>query len=160
MRAPALYWHFASKEAILFAIIERSFADFHRSLRFTADGPEARLTELVRSYVTFQLEQSPETAVFSSYPALSMLGNILTEEHQDQLRAMQREVYELFKECLTSGAVSGEFRIGDTSVTAFAMISLCEYVNTWAQQGGKRTPREIAAEYVVFALRMAGVAGY
>lgn len=155
IRAPALYWHFASKEAILFAVIDKALVDFLGAITISdAEDATSQMSELVRRYVTYQLERSSEATGYSSLIEIAKNGRVLTPEHELQLRARQREVQHIFKRVLERGQSTSSFDVNDATVTAFALVTLCEHVNTWAHAKGPKQTAEIAEEYVLLALRM------
>ncbi|RVU29019.1 TetR/AcrR family transcriptional regulator [Streptomyces antnestii] len=154
--APALYWHFPSKEAVLFTLIEERLTAFARIVDSQHAAPVQRLADLVRKYVLTQLSASTDAAGYASLVGMAEAAHLLTPEHQDTLRTMQRVTYERFSTTLRDGDTAGDFTLADTSATAFAIIAMCEHVNEWVRPGGRLDPEAVAEEYVVLAWRMAG----
>jgi AcrR family transcriptional regulator len=163
--APALYWHFPSKEAILFALLEQVLDRFTQALETSELDPVPRLSALVRQYVLFQLENRRAAAGFTSMapPTRNDLSHgrsssVLIPEHQDKFVKLQRGVYETFLNTIRDGARSGVFDVPDPVPTTFAIIAMCEHVNEWARPRGRLSPHSIASHYVTLALRMVGAA--
>src|SRR5215831_15114673 len=59
MTPPALYWYFASKQAILHGLLHKALFDFLDSVEADVVGPEAedKLCQFVRAHVKRGLEQ-------------------------------------------------------------------------------------------------------
>lgn len=49
---------------------------------------------------------------------------------------------------LSAGVERGQFRVHDVTVTAFALISMCEQVVNWARPDGRLTAQQIADQLV------------
>ncbi|WP_406635141.1 TetR/AcrR family transcriptional regulator [Amycolatopsis sp. WGS_07] len=154
--AQALYWHFRSKEALVFALVEEPLADFAAAVDNPAPDPADRLSNMVRDYVLYQLARQHDLPGYTSLARVAQSGHILSPEHQATLRKMQHAIYRRYLATLNEGADAGVFRLADPVATAFAIISMCEHVNDWARPEGRLAPAEVAGEYVRLALRMAG----
>lgn len=152
--APALYWHFPSKEAILFALLEQVLDDFTRALETSEVDPVPKLSALVRQYVLFQLEHRLAVAGYASMAAFAQSGSVLTPEHQDKFVKLQRGVYETFLDTIRAGVRSGRFDVPDAVTSTFAIIAMCEHVYEWARPRGRLSPQSIASHHVTLALRM------
>src|SRR6267143_946365 len=71
MEAASLYYHFASKQEILFAILDRTLDDLLHGVGravAAADGPEARLRAAVRFHVLFHTDSQHEAFVSHGDP--------------------------------------------------------------------------------------------
>ncbi|WP_033294522.1 TetR/AcrR family transcriptional regulator [Amycolatopsis jejuensis] len=157
IKAPALYWHFTSKEDILYAIIEDFLKRFLNALAVpeTLDPP-GRLRAVVRRYVQFQLGLRADVMTYSSIVQVAQLDHVLSPEHQRELTRLQREVMEIFRGILRAGVAAGQFRLSDVTVTAFALVSLCEHVVSWARPDGRLSIEDIAGQYADLADRIVG----
>src|SRR5687768_2298102 len=155
--APALYWHFPSKEAILFALLEQVLDRFADALETSEVDPVPRLSALVRQYVLFQLEHRRAVAGYTSMAAFAR--SVLTPEHQEKFVKLQRGVYETFLNTIRAGVRSGRFDVPDAVPTTFAIIAMCEHVYEWARPRGRLSPKSIASHHVTLALRMVGASG-
>ncbi|MBC3190997.1 TetR/AcrR family transcriptional regulator [Pseudonocardia sp. C8] len=158
IKAPALYWHFASKEEILFSIIEDYLARFVDAASVDKDrSPDDRLREMVRNHVLFQLSWRSDVERYEIMIRAAQLGRALTADHRKQITALQRTVLEEYRAILRSGVQAGCFLLDDVTVTAFALITMCEQVVSWYRPEGRLEPAEIAAHYVSLAERMVGM---
>src|SRR5437867_3416128 len=110
MEAASLYYHFRSKQEILFAILDRTLDDLLAGVGravASADGPEARLRAAVRFHVLFHTDSQHEA--FLSHSELRSLT-------QANLRLVltRRDEYErVFRGLLASGVRAGVFQVAD-----------------------------------------------
>lgn len=168
--APSLYWHFKSKEEILFSLIEQ---DLNRFTSIVTENvrdlsPADRVETMARRYILIQLDRRPDppSAVMAGDTGdseaqshrrmlqIAELDHVLTDDHAHRIRNMQRTVYHLFRAALEEGAASGVFSVVDASTVAFAIISLCENVQSWAKPGGRLGPDEICDQYTILIRKM------
>ena len=155
---PALYWHFASKEEILFRLIERPLTAFVATIVSTEEEPSPRYADLVRRYARFQVAKENDLEGYSALVSIAEAGHLLKEEHRQRLSALNREVYDRFLAVLVEGAERGEFDLVDPVTTAFSVIAMCEHVQRWAKAQGRLRAEDIVEQCVALALRMAGAA--
>lgn len=150
MEAASLYYHFGSKQEILFAILDRTLdglLDGVERAVAAADGPEARLRAAVRFHVLFHVHRRHEA--FLSHSELRSLG-------QANLRRVlaRRDEYErVFRSLLTAGVRAGLFQVPDVRLTAMAILTMCTGVATWFLHGGRLAPESIADRYVELIAR-------
>lgn len=153
---PALYWHFSSKEEILFRLIESPLADFVATIVSEETDPLLRYAELARQYATFQITEENDLEGYAALVSIAEAGHLLTAEHRAQLSALHRQVYERFVGVLVEGAERGQFDLIDPVTTTFAVIAMCEHVHQWARPRGRLSGEQIVEQCVALALRMAG----
>src|SRR5256712_8837471 len=150
MEAASLYYHFASKQEILFAILDRTLDDLLAGVgRAVAavEGPEARLRAAVRFHVLFHTDSQHEAF---------LSGSELRSLTQANLRLVltRRDEYErVFPGLLTSGVRVGVFQVSDVRLTAMAILTMCTGVATWFSDDGRLAPEAIADRYVEMILR-------
>jgi AcrR family transcriptional regulator len=155
---PALYWHFSSKDEIYYTAIDQFLKDFINHVRgaITSTDPANRLAELVTAHVTWQLEQADIASAFATSVGMRQLVAELPPGQRDTLVELQRGYVTNFRDVLIQGNEHGVFDVEDISVTAFGILSMCEYVHTWYNPEGPLNPADVAERYVKLALRMAG----
>jgi len=145
MEAASLYYHFASKQEILFAILDRTLDDLLAGVGravASADGPEARLRAAVRFHVLFHTDSQHEA--FLSHSELRSL----TQANLRLVLARRDEYERVFRGLLASGARAGVFQVSDVRLTAMAILTMCTGVATWFSDGGRLAPEAIADRYV------------
>ncbi|QSE72526.1 TetR/AcrR family transcriptional regulator [Rhodococcus sp. PSBB049] len=168
--APSLYWHFSSKEEILFSLIEQDLDRFITTITENVRDLSAadRVETMVRRYILIQLDRRPaspsavidgdagasEALSYIRMLQIAELDHVLTDDHARQIRNMQRTVYHLFKAALEEGSATGAFNVEDASTVAFAIITLCENVQSWAKPGGRLGPDEICDQYTTLIRKM------
>jgi len=160
MTAPALYWYFRSKEAILVAFLEHTIADliqFVRSLVHSSD-PRERLWEFMHAYVLWQLQQQELSAAYERIHALGHLRNSLPDKQRRRVTALEREFYGFFRD-LVAHANGGALRPGEVASITFGLIGMVEHLISWFRPTGRLSVRQIATQYANLAVAMATAAG-
>ena len=139
IKAPGLYSHFESKEAILTAAMARALRSFLVFVAVPAVGDAAPLEGLVRRHVRFQLENSRLARTNDMLLASESSLSVITPEARSILRHAQRVYFETLREQVA--------RLGapDTSasVVAFSVLSVCDGVNSWYRSGGSLSASDI-----------------
>jgi AcrR family transcriptional regulator len=121
MEAASLYYHFRSKQEILFAILDRTLDDLLAGVGravASADGPEARLRAAVRFHVLFHTDSQHQA--FLSHSELRSL----TQANLRMVLTRRDEYERVFRGLLASGARAG----GGTRATGMPLGS------AWAPQ--------------------------
>lgn len=159
IKAPALYWYFASKEELLYATIAEDLDRFIVTVVPAGDDrdPTEALASFAHRYVLFQLDWQEGGIAFSSMARVAEIKHVLTGPHLQHLVDLQRLVLDGARAVLNAGVERGVFRVHDVTVTAFALISMCEQVVNWARPDGRLTAEQIADRFVELAIRMVGI---
>ena len=154
----ALYQHFPSKEAILFAYLEDRIDQVTVAVGravAAARSPRERLLAYVRTQVLDSLRLSgvrDGVAIFGLAHLFSRLG---PRQRQTIGERMRRHVTTL-RDILAEGVESGHFRAGlDLTPTAYAILTMCDVVTVWFRPDGRLAPEAVAGLYADLALRMA-----
>lgn len=161
MSAPSLYHHFPSKAALLFAVLEDNQRDFLSAMAAAVAeagaDPVRQLEALVRAHVRFQIEKIEYARVYDrTFLGMGPLVQALSDQQRDRMRELQRSHTENVRRILRSGVQARVFAIGDVTVTAFAIISICDGVISWYRADGRLGVDAIADRYRELALRLAG----
>ncbi|MEN2509886.1 TetR/AcrR family transcriptional regulator [Gordonia polyisoprenivorans] len=158
---PALYWYFPSKEELYVSVIEQAMRDFveYVGQSLTDDDPVFRLSQLVRAHVTWQLQQADVALAFDMTVGLRSLSSEIPKERLDPIFKMELQYVEEVRSILRSGVEAELFRVDDVKTTAFAIITLCEYVTSWYKHGGELSIPAVANRYEGLVRRMVGAAG-
>ena len=150
MEAPSLYYHFPSKQHILFAILDRTLDDLLDGLRravAAAEGPADRLRAAIRFHVLFHTCRRQEA--FVSHSELRSL----TPANLRRIVARRDEYERVFRDLLAAGARSGALHVPDAKLAAMAILTLCTGVATWFSDHGRLAPEAIAERYVELTMR-------
>jgi AcrR family transcriptional regulator len=139
MSPGAIYWHFSSKADVLASFLESSLKEFVGVIETNVVGvtPTERLQQLVRQHVRFVLADRDTQEVYNSLFGWNQLANHLTRAQRAKILVWQRRHVALVRNILQMGVASNEFRQLDITPTAFAIISLCDYVITWYRADGR-----------------------
>jgi AcrR family transcriptional regulator len=155
IEAGSLYYHFPSKQEILFDNFARTMDDLIDGLRRageSATDPKARLSAAVRFHVLFHVERQNE-AIISHTEIRS-----LTNENRATIIA-KRDLYErMFCDLLAAGIEAGQFRSTDIRLTAIAILTMCSGVSDWFAENGRLSAETVADQYEAIVLRMVGAA--
>ena len=144
IKAPGLYSHFPSKEAILSEAMIRALADFlnYVGLPSEAATPQARLEETVRRHVLFQVQHLARARSNDLLLDSEAIGRFLPPNEHALLVRAQRTYHDLVRSRIEAVLPAGS-RI-DPAVATFAVTNLCDRVTSWYKPGGRLSPDEVA----------------
>lgn len=151
----SLYHHFASKEEILYRIVQYGSGEFFAGLlpHLEADGishPE-RLDRFVRAYITDAQPRRYAIAVLFRDMAH------LSPDHFVELQAVRRNFQQAVQRFLADGVAAGAFSVPDTKVAGIAILDLLKGVDAWIREPGRLGRRQVADTYAVLILQLMGV---
>jgi AcrR family transcriptional regulator len=145
----SIYYHFASKEELLFSIMTSTMGDLTAHLQGNlarTRGMAERMRAAVRSHVGFHLEHQKETFIASS----ELRG--LSQSHLALVIA-QRDTYEsVFQALIQEGIDQGVFDPGDVKILSYAILTLCTAGASWFNPGGRLRINAISKIYESFVL--------
>jgi AcrR family transcriptional regulator len=156
VRAPSLYNHVASKQEILFAIMDKAM-----------DRAIAALEEALADIddVAEQLRRATESLVldFLRYPAEVTVCNneVRSLDPGNRLAIVaKRDGYAArVLHIIERGCRAGRFRTRTPQIAAFAVLEMGNGAKSWFKPGGRYPDTYVASEYGEFALRVVGYAG-
>jgi AcrR family transcriptional regulator len=156
VRAPSLYNHVASKQDILFAIMDtamdRAIAALEETLAGIDDVAEQlrRATEsLVLDFLRFPAEV---TVCNNEVRSLEPGNRLAIVAKRDRYAARVRRIIE-------QGCRAGRFRTRTPQIAAFAVLEMGNGAKSWFKPSGRYPDSFVAGEYGEFALRVVGYAG-
>lgn len=155
----ALYWHFPSKEAILYSILSAQSAAYDRTLEpvRAAGSPRQKLDLYVRAMIEWQVDRVDPEHYLATIPfGLNHLLQSLAPEQREHIVSLIKAHHELLVQIIEDGMTDGSFAQVDTRVAAHAILNMCEYVVTWWTPGDSRTPQNLIEVHQVLAARMLG----
>jgi hypothetical protein len=82
----------------------------------------------------------------------------LSPDHAREIAQIRRNIGFVLRRILGEGLESGVFRIGDTGITANAIVSLGIDIARWYRDDGAWSPEEVAQRYTDLAMRIVGAA--
>ncbi len=143
----SIYYHYASKEDLLFHILMSTMNDLTITLEqrlAVVAGVEPRMRAAVRVHVAFHLERQKENFIANA----ELRG--LTAEHHQTIVDM-RDQYELiFQDLIRQGTGEGVFADVDVKILSYAILTLCTAGATWYKPDGRLAVDEIADIYENF----------
>jgi AcrR family transcriptional regulator len=145
----SLYYHYASKEDLLFHILETIMDDLTGFLQQNLSAfsdVEGRMRAAVRGHVQFHLQRQKETFIANA----ELRG--LNPEHYRAI-VKKRDAYEaIFQELIRAGRSQKVFSEGDTKILSYAILTLCTAGAAWYNPKGRLSVDEIAAIYENFII--------
>ncbi len=145
----SIYYHFASKEDLLFTIMHDTMAALTAYLRRNLErvsGIEKRMRRAVSCHVHFHLEHQKETFIASSELRGLCRSNYL------EIVAMRDQYEGIFQELIAAGTRRGVFAPCDVKILSYAILTLCTAGAFWFKPEGRLTVDEIATIYENFII--------
>jgi AcrR family transcriptional regulator len=155
IQGASLYAHVASKQEVLWSIVERTAARFEAA----ADGVEAadpgsvvfgpgvHLIALVRAHVGVVTDDIERASVFVHE------WRALEPGRRDEI-ARRRDAYEArFRSAIADGIDAGSFGPVDAALTAAYILTALNGLVAWYRPDGRLTARDIADAYADLTLR-------
>src|SRR5690625_594746 len=147
-----VYHYYASKSLILYDIYQQAA---ERTLAAVHDDPSWTAREALYQYTVRLLDQiavNPEGAAvyFQEQPYIT---EWFTEEQVAEVREKEARVYEHVHGLIDRGIANGEFYQCDSHVLALGYIGMTLGAYRWLRPSGRRSAKEIAAEFSPALLR-------
>jgi AcrR family transcriptional regulator len=153
IKAGSLYYHFPSKQQILYDNFQTTMNDLLNGLlraSNSATDPRERLRSVIRFHVLFHIDRKNEATI--SHTEIRSL----TKNNQRRIIA-KRDLYEsMLCDLLAAGVKAGVFQISDIRITAIAILTMCGSVSDWFSESGRLSPEMLVECYQAIVLRMVG----
>ncbi|HKP18528.1 MAG TPA: TetR/AcrR family transcriptional regulator [Gaiellaceae bacterium] len=153
IKSASIYYHWDSKETILFDLIRSTMEQLTAGARSVLEREPAadrRLAGIVVHHVVLHALR-PKEATLGDTELRS-----LTRAHARAAMRMRDEYESLLLGVLEDGARRDLFDVLDVKLTAYAVISQCTNVGIWYRPDGRLSLDEVAAVHANLALRTAG----
>ncbi len=159
--APALYYHFDSKDEILFATLENTLVELNQMSQKEVDAvdqtPADKLRAFVRAHVKHDVGSAEIMPMLNAgLYNIDMLIEALPADRRQRLTNLQRTFLDRLRAILRDGVKQGLFEIENVTTTAFAIIGIVDFAVYWFRREGKLSIEDLAEQYGTMALRMAG----
>ena len=152
----SLYYHFRSKQEILFAIFERimnAVLDGLGGAMASAATPEKQLRSAVRFHVLFHIARQDEAFIsHSELRSLSPPNRRRIIAKRDRYEAMIRTI-------LTGGVRAAKFEIPDVRLTSTAILVMCSGVADWFVARSRLAATGVADRYADMVVRLVARTG-
>ncbi|RSN62650.1 TetR family transcriptional regulator [Amycolatopsis sp. WAC 04182] len=153
MSPAALYVHFPSKAALLFAISKyghEQTLSLVESVVARETDPVVRIRLLVEDFVAWHARRHTVARV------VQYELHALPDEEFEIVARLRRRIEQVVREVITEGAATGVFTVGDPHTAARAVLSLGVDVSRWYSERTRQTPKKLGQEYSELVLRMLG----
>lgn len=156
IQGPSLYAHVASKEDVLWAIVDRTAARFEAAAEAaeaatatdSGHDPAAALAALVRAHVRVISDDVGAAAVFVHE------WRALGEDRRAAVLA-RRDAYERrFRNVIEAGIATGDFEMTEPALAATAVLSALNGIPAWYRPDGRLPADRVADYFVDLILRM------
>jgi AcrR family transcriptional regulator len=152
IQGASLYAHVASKEDVLWSIVDRAATAFEdaaeRALADTAsDDPVERLAAIVEAHVETITSDPQRSSVFVTE------WRHLSPDRRAEIGA-RRDAYERrLRDLIADGLAVGAFAAVDPAVAATFLLTALNGIATWYRPDGRLSADRIADHYVELSLR-------
>lgn len=141
----SLYAHIASKEDLLFEIVDRGadrFITRMEEVLASDDAPEIKLHKAIEAHITTVTEHLEASTVFLND------WKFLSPERRDEIQA-KRDLYEeLIREIVEEGIEWGVFDENlDAKFAAVLVLSVVNWLYQWFDPNGTSSPQQIAETF-------------
>jgi AcrR family transcriptional regulator len=147
LQGGSLYAHVASKEDVLWAIVNRAADRFNAEVGPLAAGaaaPAHRLREMIVAHVGVVTSAQRDAAVFLHE------WRFLSADRRAAM-AERRDAYEsLFRQAIAEGIAAGDFAATDPKMAAIAILSALNGIASWYRPDGDQSAAEIGRFYADF----------
>jgi AcrR family transcriptional regulator len=149
IQAASMYAHVASKEDVLWSIVDRAATAFERAADAAdaeASDPVDRIAALVEAHVEVVTADPERSSVFVTE------WRHLSGERRASI-AVRRDAYEArFRGAIADGIAIGAFRQTDPALAAAFLLTAVNGIASWYRPDGRLSPDRIADHYVELAL--------
>ena len=144
IQAASIYYHYASKQALLVEIMEthmqRLNANLERILREQND-PQQRLRAAIANHIRLHTSYKAEFFIIDTEI------RALEGENRTRIIALRDHYEFLLQELLRDGMQQGIFRQSDVKVSSYAIIAMCTEVATWFRPNGRLSVQQVIDSY-------------
>ena len=155
IQGASLYAHVASKQEVLWSIVERTASRFEAAADTVEAGdpgsivfgPGVHLISLVRAHVGVVTDDIERASVFVHE------WRALDRGRRDEI-ARRRDAYEArFRAAIANGIDTGTFGLVDPALTGAYILTALNGLVAWYSPDGRLSAREIADAYADLTLR-------
>lgn len=140
----ALYYYYAGKQDLLFAIMETAVDTLTHFVLEHVDpdaSPIERLRQAVTAHVTLIAGHLDELSVFLHEM------KALDPKRREVIQAKTARYEHIFRDILHDGMRSGELAQVDPRLARYMIMSACNWMYNWYRPEGPYSPPEIAREF-------------
>lgn len=155
--APSLYWHFQSKEEVLYEFLRAEWLSFLADVEGAArkGTPAERLHAVAAAHVRHGLERWTESKAFVYH--YTQLTHLVNDERRAELHEFTQRFVRFHRAIIADGIASGGFVVPNLVAASFAIMNACEAVISWFDPDGSLSIEDVAELHGEYALRIVGV---
>jgi AcrR family transcriptional regulator len=154
LSSSTMYHHFASKQDVLYAIVNRFMTDFVEAtvpvLRDTELSPSERMRRIVRLHIEISDDRRPEL----------LIGNpiryALDQAQREHATALQIAYHDAVRDTIAEGCRAGEFRVEDVSMATMAILDMLNGIREWFSPTGRLSRAAVIERYTGLVFTMLG----
>jgi TetR/AcrR family transcriptional regulator, cholesterol catabolism regulator len=154
LQGASLYSHVASKEDVLFALVDRAASRFEdaiahadRAADAVAAGPVERLAAIVRAHARLVAREPELASVFVTE------WRHLTGERRAAILG-RRDAYEArIRAVISDGMANGDVALTDVPAAAAFILSALNGIAAWFRPDGRLSAEDVADRYADLAIR-------
>jgi len=151
-----MYHHFASKQDVLYAIVNRFMSEFVGAtvpvLRNRSVSPAERIRRVVRLHIEISDDRRPELLIGN--PIRYALG----PAQREHATALQIAYHDAVRDTIAEGCRAGEFRVRDVPITTLAILDMLNGIREWFSPAGRLSRAELVERYTGLVFTMLGAA--
>jgi AcrR family transcriptional regulator len=144
IQAGSLYNHIATKQELLFDLVQDHINELLRQLDRALQG-KTGATERLRAFVVFHVtyHMNRKREVFIANSELRSLE----PKNYEAIVALRGAYEQRLADILAEGVEEGAFEVADTQVAPYAIIALLTGLCSWYRPGGRLTKEAIVAAH-------------
>ncbi|MET9108594.1 TetR/AcrR family transcriptional regulator [Streptomyces zhihengii] len=153
---PALYYHYANKQALLATLLETSIRDVLDRCRAAAgeagDDPLARFCGMVESIVLYMAHRQQLAFLDTEIRSLE-------PENRARYIALRDYLEHMLLDTVEAGRAQGVFTTPIPADAVRSVLVMCQGVANWFREDGPLTAEEVAERHVLLSLGTVGHPG-
>jgi len=141
----SIYHHFASKQEILFQLMDQTMSDMIARLTEQLSGAQSPFEKLCRT-IHFHIDYHV-TGPDQTYITDEELRNLEPENYL-KVVAKRDRYQKIIEEIMRSGKAEANWQLDEPKLYTRALIKMCAGVSTWYKPGGGMSIDQIAEAYI------------
>lgn len=144
IQAASIYYHYASKQALLVEIMETYMLQLNAALEHILreeHEPQQRLSTAIANHIRLHTTYKNEFFIIDTEI------RALEGEKRAYILSLRDRYEALLQELLQDGMERGVFRRGDVKIASYAIIAMCTEVATWFRPAGRLSVQQVTDMY-------------
>ena len=144
IQAASIYYHYASKQALLVEIMETHMRQLNANLEHIVrkqDTVQQRLYETISNHIRLH------TTYKSEFFIIDTEIRALEGENRRKILDLRDHYEDLFQKLLAEGIEKGVLRRTDVKVSSYAIIAMCTEVAQWFRPSGRLSVQQVIKIY-------------